>query len=206
MVLSQTDRKQSDSPPPPIYTGSNTSLHSSPFPPRLSPFLPYCGAPLTHPPQLYTRQLDAPGDLVHLAVIWMINDELDVSKEDYFARLYRIFYNVKIVDCVTRAHLKGLWVDMLIQPPCSRHPLIFVRRISDHDPCFTLIHRLDMSTSVNEQPQVNELFFIHPITCWPDCFHSCRGLTFGQFLDVCVEQSSSFSWLICFKCNHFTFP
>lgn len=34
--------------------------------------------------------------------------------------------------------------------------------ISDRDPCFTLIHRLDMSTSVNEQPHVNEFFsFIH---------------------------------------------
>lgn len=34
--------------------------------------------------------------------------------------------------------------------------------ISNRDPCFTLIHRLDMSTSVNEQPHVNEFFsFIH---------------------------------------------
>lgn len=30
--------------------------------------------------------------------------------------------------------------------------------LSACDPCFTVIHRLDMSTSVNEKPHVNERF------------------------------------------------
>lgn len=119
MVLSGTDRKQSDGPLPqltPAWTPRSTA------PP--SPFVYpnsclYCGAPLTHPPQLYTRRLRAPGDLVHPAVIWAINDKLDVSKEDYFARLYRIFYSVKIVECVTRAHLKGLSWHVDSTPPAA---------------------------------------------------------------------------------------
>ena len=158
MVLSGTDRKQSDGPLPQL-TPAWTPRSTAPPSPFVYPHsCLYCGAPLTHPPQLYTRRLRAPGDLVHPAVIWAINDKLDVSKEDYFARSYRIFYSVKIVECVTRAHLKGLSWHVDSTPPRSSHPLIFVRMISDHDPCFTLIHRLDMSTSVNEQLQVNELF------------------------------------------------
>lgn len=69
--------------------------------------------------------------------------------------------------------------------------------ISDRDPCFTVIHRLDMSASVNEKPHVNDL--PPPPHCkassfirWPDCFHSRgRCLALGHFSEALWNKSVS---------------
>ena len=187
MVLSGTDRKQSDGPLPqltPAWTPRSTA------PP--SPFVYpnsclYCGAPLTHPPQLYTRRLRAPGDLVHPAVIWAINDKLDVSKEDYFARLYRIFYSVKIVECVTRAHLKGLSWHVDSTPPPQQSSTHFCQ--NDFRPWSLLYTHSQIGYEhICEWAAASEwIIFIPPFTCWLDCFHSCTCLTFAQFLNVSME-------------------
>ena len=88
-VLPQTDSKQSDCPLP-QPAPAQTPRFQLPFP-LVSPHSCFIEG-LTHPhsPLSTAVHQAAPcmGDAIYPAEI---NDELDVSKDDYFPRLYRFF-------------------------------------------------------------------------------------------------------------------